>query len=164
MLFGLSKLRRLGATITPPAQAITGIETVRVRSGRLCNHQRTATGTTSVTAAAMVLLRQLESQGDSMAAGRWLRHNCYRHGGFLANPAAPLPDLLSTATALHAMAQIGYPLAPIKNECLDFIQAHWHDSGGFFAHLADPFPDCEYTFYGLLALGSLHAGKTGTIS
>ena len=71
-------------------------------------------------------------------------------------PAAPLPDLLSTATALHALACLEIPLpAPIRERCLDFIDTLWSADGGFHGHWADDHLDAEYTFYGLLALGHL---------
>jgi hypothetical protein len=71
-------------------------------------------------------------------------------------PAAPLPDLLSTATTLHALSgmQVAIP-APMRERCLDFIDSLWTNKGGFHGHWADDDLDAEYTFYGLLALGHL---------
>jgi hypothetical protein len=69
-----------------------------------------------------------------------------------------MPDLLSTATALHALSCLDRPLSPAKREqCLDFIDTLWDAGGGFHGHWADDDLDAEYTFYGLLALGHLAA-------
>jgi prenyltransferase beta subunit len=77
-------------------------------------------------------------------------------GGFLAMPRAPIPDLLSTATALHALACLEEPLPQSAREaCLDFLDSLWTAEGGFHGHWADDHLDVEYTFYGLLALGHL---------
>jgi len=72
-------------------------------------------------------------------------------------PTAPIPDLLSTATALHALAVTGFEIDTIKERCLDFIDSLWCGKGGFYGNWADAVVDCEYTYYGLLALG--HLGK-----
>jgi len=41
--------------------------------------------------------------------------------------------------------------------CCDFVTSCWADLGGFHAHALERTPDCEYTFYALLALGNLLA-------
>ena len=50
-------------------------------------------------------------------------------------PGAPMPDLLSTATALHALAGLHADLAPIKEPCLDFLDTLWSSRGGFLRPL-----------------------------
>lgn len=70
-------------------------------------------------------------------------------------PMAPMPDLLSTATALHALAGLEFDLTPIHEKCLDFVDSLWTNQGAFHGHWADDLLDIEYTFYGLLALGHL---------
>ncbi len=85
---------------------------------------------------------------------------CWPEGGFLANPTAPVPDLLSTATVLYALHRLRYPLDPARrNACLRFIESVMAESGGFCGHGMDDTPDCEYTFYALLALGCLAEGS-----
>ena len=66
----------------------------------------------------------------------------------------PVPDLLSTATALHALAGMEVSFEPIKERCLDFVDTLWTGKG-FCGHWADDVVDTEYTFYALLALGHL---------
>src|SRR5438874_1185034 len=68
---------------------------------------------------------------------------------------APLPDLLSTATALHALAGLEASFERVREPCLDFIDTLWTNEGGFYGHWGDDHLDCEYTYYGLLALGHL---------
>jgi hypothetical protein len=89
----------------------------------------------------------------------WLLDRCHASGGFLATPAAPVPDLLSTATGLHALAALDAPLAGLYETCLDFVDSLWTNRGGFFGSWVDDTLDCEYTYYGLLALGHLTVAK-----
>jgi hypothetical protein len=66
-----------------------------------------------------------------------------------------MPDLLSTATALHALSSLKVELGPWKEPCLDFIDTLWNSRGGFCGNWEDSHLDCEYTYYALLALGHL---------
>ncbi len=76
-------------------------------------------------------------------------------GGFRATHTTPVSDLLSTAVALYALKFAGHDLREIKPDALAFTDSLFID-GGFSGHPLDPDPDIEYTFYGLLALGSLY--------
>jgi hypothetical protein len=72
-----------------------------------------------------------------------------------------VPDLLSTGVTLYALRRLGLDPATHFSEAdrtatEEFITLHWNDDGGFCGTLADPQSDCEYTFYGLLALGCLN--------
>jgi len=116
----------------------------------------TRQGSTLATAAAVTVLRQL-GQPVKPAAAAWLLARAHPKGGFVAAPDAPLPDLLSTATALHVLAGMQVPLGRLKGPCLEFLDTLWTNEGGFHGHWADEHLDCEYTFYGLLALGRLSA-------
>lgn len=77
-----------------------------------------------------------------------------KNGGFAATQTAPVTDLLSTAVALYALNMTGYDLRSIKPDCLNYVDSLYR-KGGFAGHAIDQYPDIEYTFYGLLALGSL---------
>jgi hypothetical protein len=118
------------------------------------NPQPSTRGATLATAAAMTVLRQL-GQPVKPSATAWLLARAHPKGGFVAAPDAPLPDLLSTATALHALAAMQVRFDHLKERCLDFLDSLWTNEGGFYGHWADEHLDCEYTFYGLLALGHL---------
>ncbi len=111
-------------------------------------------GATNATAAAANVLRNLRLPLN-LSVGEWLLAQAHPQGGFLAAPGAPLPDLLSTATALHTLAGLQVSFAPVKEPCLDFIDTLWTNEGGFYGHWGDDHLDCEYTYYGLLALGHL---------
>jgi hypothetical protein len=106
------------------------------------------------TAAAITLCRNLrlpipESIGD------WMFESFHPTGGFLAFPLAPLPDLLSTAVALHALDGLQISFDEKEEVMLDFIDSLWTAAGGFHGSWEDDDLDIEYTYYGLLALGHL---------
>lgn len=112
-------------------------------------------GALNATAGAVVLLSQLGLPLNP-SVGDWLLAQEHPTGGFLAVPGAPVPDLLSTATALHALACLERRIpSEVQDRCLDFIDTLWSAEGGFHGHWADDILDVEYTFYGLLALGHL---------
>ena len=113
------------------------------------------TGALNATAGAVTLIHHLGFPVNS-SVGDWILSQTHPEGGFLAVPGAPLPDLLSTATALHALSCIERRIPSIIHErCLDFIDTLWNAEGGFHGHWADDDLDPEYTYYGLLALGHL---------
>lgn len=130
------------------------IAALRAPDGGYANFPGMDVGLTSTTAAAVAIHRQLGQpiEGDP---GGWLLARYHAQGGFVAAPEVPMPDLLSTATALHALAILHAPLAPLQEPCLDFIDTLWTNRGGFYGSWADDCVDCEYTYYGLLALGHL---------
>lgn len=119
------------------------------------NAPRLPIGSTNPTAGAVTLLRHLHLPLNP-AVGDWLLARLHPQGGFTALPGAPMPDLLSTATALHALASLERRLTLEQRErCLDYVDTLWSAEGGFHGHWADDHLDAEYTFYGLLALGHL---------
>jgi prenyltransferase beta subunit len=82
-------------------------------------------------------------------------YSFYRHkGGFSALNRAPTEDLLSTGVALYALHFIEADTRMIKPECLSYIDS-LYENGGFRSSYAERETDMEYTFYGLLGLGSL---------
>jgi prenyltransferase beta subunit len=132
-------------------QCLKGLET---NDGAWANHRWAKFGSTSATAAAVTLLRNL-SMPVNAPVGDWLLAQHHPQGGFVAAPGTPMPDLLSTATALHALASMDIPLEAVREDCLDFIDTLWTNQGAFHGHWGDEYVDCEYTFYALLALGHL---------
>src|SRR5438034_127368 len=54
-----------------------------------------------------------------------------------------------------ALAGLQVSFEQVKEKCLDFIDTLWTNEGAFHGHWGDEHLDCEYTFYGLLALGHL---------
>jgi hypothetical protein len=106
------------------------------------------------TAAALALYRRMRWDVPAPSI-EWLMNCRQPDGGFLAFPKAPIPDLLSTAVALHGLAGAQVDLSRVKEPCLDFIDSLWSAEGGFHGNWTDHTLDCEYTYYGLLALGHL---------
>lgn len=130
------------------------IHRLRADDGGYSNQDEMPLGLTPSTAAAVTLLRHLGQPRDP-ALGEWLLARCHADGGFFATPMAPIPDLLSTATALHALAGMHVDTDSIKECCIDFIDSLWTSKGAFFGNWSDDTLDTEYTYYGLLALGHL---------
>jgi prenyltransferase beta subunit len=141
----------LGAPVPRPHDLVATIQRLAGEDGGFGTH---AAGTTPTAAAAATLVRYFGETADPQV-GRWLRARCHPDGGFFASPSAPIPDLLSTATALHALVGLHEPIDDIRDPCLDFIDTLWTSRGGFYGSWADEVLDCEYTYYGLLALGHL---------
>ena len=130
------------------------VHKLRAADGGFANQAGSPVGLTSATAAAVGLLRYLDQPVPS-EIGDWLVQRQHSSGGFLAAPAAPIPDLLSTATALNALASLRPPREPARETALDFLDSLWTTRGGFLGSWADEGLDCEYTYYGLLSLGYL---------
>jgi prenyltransferase beta subunit len=146
-----------GMEINNPGGLVRCIESLRTEDGAYADRPGVSAGTTTVTAAAVVLLRYLGEDVDP-SVGKWLVDRFSPGGGFKAAKLVPAPDLLSTATALYALKTMNYPMAAMASmvdPSLAFIEDVWHETGGFCGHLLDDVPDCEYTFYGLLGLGIL---------
>lgn len=130
------------------------LSALQAEDGGYANQDDMPLGLTPSTAAAVTLLRGL-NQPSQPQLGDWLLQRHHGEGGFFATPLAPIPDLLSTATALHALAGLQVDFEEIKEPCLDFIDTLWTNTGAFYGHWDDDCADCEYTYYALLALGHL---------
>lgn len=144
----------------PDGQALgQSFERLRTKDGAYANATELAWGTTPSTAAAAAILVQLELPVPDEVAP-WLLARQHPKGGFRAMPDAPLPDLLSTATSLHALSLLGRPIGSTdaggarRELALDFVDSLWSGQS-FYGHWADDTLDCEYAFYALLALGHL---------
>jgi hypothetical protein len=106
--------------------------------------------------AAFLALGAYEDLHHPMPDSGGILHSIERlQGGFFAAIGTPVPDLLSTATALHALTALQMPTAGLREPCLDFVDSLWTNRGGFHSTWLDDALDCEYTYYGLLALGHL---------
>lgn len=144
----------LGLDILDSKGLISSIQSLSTPDGAYTNEPGLTVGTTTATAAVIAVLKAL-GQDIKEEVGVWLKAQQHGEGGFYAVPFAPMPDLLSTATALHALALMGVDYEDIKEICLDYIDSLWVNRGGFYGNWGDDILDCEYTFYGLLALGHL---------
>lgn len=144
----------LGVPLPNPEAMADCIRSLRAHDGGYANEANFPLGLTPSTAAAVTLNRQLGLPQPPDVAD-WLLKRACADGGFCATPLAPIPDLLSTATALHALSGLQVPLDAIREPCLDFLDTLWTSRGAFFGSWTDDVPDCEYTYYGLLSLGHL---------
>ena len=138
-----------------PAPVVLGAAMVELRTpdGGFSNESELRWGMGPSTAAAVAVLSQLELPVPDDVAP-WLLSQIHPKGGFKAIPDAPMPDLLSTATILHALGILGADLGGAKDLCLDYLDTLWNGQS-FYGHWAEEEMDVEYTFYALLALGHL---------
>ncbi len=151
----LGAYQDLSLELPDPLRMVQCLKFLETPDGAWGNVRGMRQGTVPATAASITLLHQL-GMPISSAAADWLLAQLHSDGGWLAVPGAPIPDLLSTATALHALSCLDRPLPDAAREkCLDFVDTLWSAEGGFHGHWADDALDAEYTFYGLLALGHL---------
>ncbi len=158
----LSLLEDAGKRIPNPKEWLHTLHNYRTPDGGYSNlkggtatETSTSSGTTATVnaaAAALCVLGLLNSD-EADATADFLLKRQHASGGFSASSDAPMPDLLTTATALFALYTNG---RKPDTTARDFIEAHWNEhTGGFSATLFDETSDIEYTFYGLLALGTL---------
>jgi len=127
---------------------------LRTRDGGYANWPDSPIGSVPATAAAMLVLHALGEPADR-AARDWFAAQASEGGGFRAAPIAPSTDLLSTAVALHALAETDGVPSACREPARAFVLGLRQPGGGFRGHPLDDRADCEYTFYALLALGQL---------
>ena len=145
----------LGVPLPDAERLARSVLDARCIDGGFARHPAAPEGVTTVTAAAVVLLRALGTSAPDGVAD-WLLARLHPQGGFQAAPRTPIPDLLSTATALHALACCGVDPGRWREPCLDFVDTLW-TGRAFCGSWQDDVADVEYTFYALLALGHLAA-------
>jgi len=116
-------------------------------------HQHINTSLPCPVTAANTILQELSRFPDPSSEENLLSFY-HENGGFIAVPQAPCEDLLSTGVALYALKFINADIRILKPQCLSFVD-NLYENGGFRATQTDFETDVEYTFYGLLALGSL---------
>ncbi|HYE31567.1 MAG TPA: prenyltransferase/squalene oxidase repeat-containing protein [Methylomirabilota bacterium] len=152
----LSAYGDLQTELPNPLGVVQSLKLLETKDGAWANDRGIPEAGTNSTAAAVVTLTSLGFP-VSDCVPEWLFARVHSQGGICASPNTPGPDLLSTATGLHALACLDRSIDPIREKCLDFVDSLWTNEGGFYGHWADDVVDCEYTYYGLLALGHLHA-------
>ncbi len=143
-----------------PAPFLKILQTLENPDGSFANYAAAGAGNVPATSAA-IIARHCLAGLDSPSAVEWLLEQCFTPGGFLAFPRSPLPDLLSTGIALFSLRTHGLAMKDIATPCQAFIEGLLDPSGGYRGHELDPIADIEYTYYGLLGLGSLYP-ETGS--
>jgi prenyltransferase beta subunit len=152
----LGALQDLGAPLPDEAKVLGALERLRATDGGYANQPGAATGSTPATVSAVMVQHAFGRMADPATTAWLLARQQLPAGGFLVHPQAPLCDLLSTATALHALACLEHELpAPRVEAALDFVDSLWTNQGSFHGHWAEEELDVEYTYYGLLTLGHL---------
>ncbi len=153
-LLGWSAHEDLGSTAPGTDRLIESLLALRTADGGWSNDRGLPVGVTPAAAAAAALCRHLDMPADTQTRD-WLLAQALPEGGFRALPGLPMPDLLSTAVALHALDALQADIGALREGCLDFVDSLWNAQGGFHGNWTDHELDCEYTYYGLLALGHL---------
>jgi len=144
----------LGIEIPDQTQLIKAIESYYSPDGRFSNPASKGAGLLLSTVAGLLSYKQLTDQilPDSLDC---IKRCLTDSGGFIADPQAQLPDMLSTAVALFALKSCDADISAFKEKSLEFVKEHWLPNGSFSATLLDEEGDCEYVYYGLLSLGVL---------
>lgn len=147
----------------------------RREDGSFADMKLLPTGATNPTAAAVALAGMLTKNSSTDAlfpqgiywqqTYSFLEKMRTAQGGFCANRRIPLPDLLSTFSALVAILDIQqWEPFPFDWELTrDFVLSLYHQ-GGFVSGHWDKEPDVEYTFYGLATLGIIYGETIGKSS
>ncbi|MDR0845543.1 MAG: hypothetical protein LBN71_09995 [Tannerella sp.] len=146
----LSLKEDTGMKMSGKEQIIESLGDYKIQGGGYSNIAGGCSAATNATVAALFVKGQLAGY-EANEDVKSLYDSQTASGGFLAAEQTPLPDLLSTATALFALSSYG--VTP-KVHAEPFIEAHWLESGGFSATVMEENSDIEYTFYGILALGT----------
>lgn len=144
-----------GMTLPDPDGVVDCLASLFQKCGGWSNDARIPVANVPASAAAIAVGRNLGVPFPAVAAEFLLECFHPESGGFAPFPGAPLPDLLTTAVALHALDGLQCPLGQIKEPCLDYLDTLWTAEGGFHGSWEDDVLDLEYTYYGLLALGHL---------
>ncbi len=144
----------MGEELPATDRMLEGLTALRTTDGGYANERGLASGTVLATAGALILQHCLSGQPNRDAA-EWLWGQTGPDGGFLASPHTPMPDLLSTATAIYAARILEHPTRKLTEGSVIFTESLQSDEGGYAGHWLEPLPDCEYTFYALLTLGCL---------
>lgn len=147
----LSLLQDTGHQIKDKERVLQSLSHYQLSGGGFSNLPNSEVASTNATVAALAVVGELNHY-KAQATLSYLQQLQQETGGFCAVQGSPLPDLLSTATSLFILRCYG--TAPLYSAA-SFIEAHWLDSGGFSATILEECSDVEYTFYGLLALGSV---------
>lgn len=126
------------------------MENFRSKNGAFSNMENADFAGANASSAALYVLKKTKALSDEKTL-EYLLNSQDASGGFKAQDDSQCPDLLSTASALFALRECE---ASPKYESADFVLAHYLSEGAFSATVFESAGDCEYLFYGLLALGA----------
>jgi hypothetical protein len=143
-----------GLAMPDSDKLIQSLEHLKMKDGSYANDSGMESGSTTATSAAVILLNAFGKKVENITINALLSR-AQPDGGFLAGASSPVPDLLSTATALFALKALDYDISGEQSAHREFIVSLWNEDGGFSGHIFDDTSDCEYSLYALLALGLL---------
>jgi geranylgeranyl transferase type-2 subunit beta len=150
-----------GGALVDPQRMVEFILSQRRDDGGFVEIRPMRSSGTNPTAAAIGALKVLGQVDGEIAAGAvgfLLEDTWDDEGGFRANTRIPIPDVLSTFTALVTLADLG-ALAEVDRAVVQrWARSLEQSEGGFLAAAWDGLADVEYSFYGLGVL-ALTAGK-----
>ena len=168
----LGAFQDLGAETPDPGALAASVRSLRMADGGCTNDRTLPFSSTPGTAACLTVLCELSRPNEKSALKKrslepflgemaaWILACVAPSGGLVVTTGAPMADLLSTATGLHALWRAGASLDEASRlACAGFVAGLATESGGFRGQVSDDAADCEYTFYGLLALGHLAGGR-----
>ena len=148
----------LGQPLPDLDQAVSLVNAMRCDDGGFAEQLAREHGQTNATSAATGFLvmhgaMSPELRNDAAAFLAAMQPGA----GFLAHPAAPEPDLLSTFTALVALAGLDELARVDLPTAARFVRKMGTDDGGFRSTLSDVEADVEYTYYGAAGAALLRA-------
>ncbi len=151
---GINLYQDLGLDVPSKEKLLSSVDAYRTKNGAFCNPSSSDEPMLMSTVAAINVIRHLTGAVDQLSI-QWVTQQYNNVGGFYAAHNSQLPDMLSTSVALFTLSMCGVSLDDWRKNVRQFIDDHWDDCGGFRATILDDLCDCEYTYYGLLALGSI---------
>ncbi len=111
-----------------PESLLASVESLRMPDGGYSNEATMNVSATAATAAAVTIFHYLQRPIPEEAL-QWLADRAAPSGGFVALPLQAdlaIPDLLSTATALHALFLADISLDAIRDLNLDYLDGLWN--------------------------------------
>ncbi len=140
----------LGEPVVPAAMA-KAITALQNEDGGISHDDSFRISTTPTTAAGVMLLDRYGASPAAIESARcYLLEQQIDSGAFRPGVFGGEGDLLSTATAVVALG----PMAAEAQDIAPFVQSCRGANGGFAPVPAGP-ADLEYTYYALLALGTV---------
>lgn len=130
------------------------LQKLRLADGSYSNISDEDSGSVNATSAAISISSNI-TKIELLESIFWLMSNINFDGGFKATKTTESSDLLSTAVALYSISSRSRVKLKNKKRIYEYINILWNENGGFCSSIFDNQADSEYTFYGLLAIGSL---------
>jgi prenyltransferase beta subunit len=162
VFLALNALAELDAVPRDAAKIAAPLLEHQRSDGSFANTPVEKEGALNATTAAAAILAEFGASldFDVESTVNFIRSMEFPSGGFKAVAIAPLPDVLSTASALFVLRLSGIELnGSERKRHSEFIRDHWREtsatSAGFAGDITSDTPDSEYTFHALLALGVL---------